>query len=215
MGQTTKEKILSNAIERFNRDGMANVPMQQIAEDLGMSPGNLAYHFRTKEDLINAILAEVFKVVDELQKTFRIYPNFLDFDLQLNKYLELIQKFPFYFSDIIEINRHYPKLMEMRKEHITKVIAQIEARLAYSAKRGVVHQETYPGQFHNLAESIWMLITFYPTRNNLLFPLKKKVNRPNFMKKVWYTLEPYFTPKGKEEFQTLIAPLLNGNNVEY
>jgi hypothetical protein len=53
---STKQKILNTSIRLFNEDGMANVPLQQIAKEIGISPGNLAYHFKNKEAIIEAMM---------------------------------------------------------------------------------------------------------------------------------------------------------------
>ena len=58
-----KEKIINTAIQVFNAHGLSAVPMKQIAEELGISPGNLSYHFKSKEILLHAIrdrIAEEF-----------------------------------------------------------------------------------------------------------------------------------------------------------
>ena len=42
---TTKQKIVHASIKLFNENGVANVRLQQIADEIGISVGNLAYHF--------------------------------------------------------------------------------------------------------------------------------------------------------------------------
>lgn len=51
----TRDRIIHAAIELFNQRGEQNVTTNHIAAHLGMSPGNLYYHFRNKEDIIQAI----------------------------------------------------------------------------------------------------------------------------------------------------------------
>ena len=51
----TKNKILLKAVELFNESGTASVSMNALAESLGISAGNLQYHYRSKEDVIRAI----------------------------------------------------------------------------------------------------------------------------------------------------------------
>ncbi|MBK8568077.1 MAG: helix-turn-helix transcriptional regulator [Saprospiraceae bacterium] len=56
MAKPTKDKILDAAVRCFNRDGMVNVRLQHIGDEAEwMSVGNLAYHFRTKEHIVQAI----------------------------------------------------------------------------------------------------------------------------------------------------------------
>jgi len=51
----TKDKIVHESLKLFNQRGERAVTTNHIAEHLGMSPGNLYYHFRNKEDIIKSI----------------------------------------------------------------------------------------------------------------------------------------------------------------
>ena len=51
MSTTTAERIAEAARRRFNRKGYASTTLTEIAADIGISQGNLTYHFPTKLDL--------------------------------------------------------------------------------------------------------------------------------------------------------------------
>lgn len=55
----TSDRILEAARVRFNQKGYAATTLSEIAAIVGISQGNLTYHFRTKRDLVTAIQAEV------------------------------------------------------------------------------------------------------------------------------------------------------------
>ena len=55
---TTKQKILETTLGLFNQDGATEVSTNHIATALGMSPGNLYYHYRNKEEIIRALFSE-------------------------------------------------------------------------------------------------------------------------------------------------------------
>ena len=54
----TRRRILDHARRAFNERGVATVPIREIARELDLSPGNLSYHFATKEELIAALIEE-------------------------------------------------------------------------------------------------------------------------------------------------------------
>lgn len=60
MAIKTKERILRAARLLFNEEGESNVAMVDVAAVLDISPGNLYYHYRGKEQLI-PILVEQFE----------------------------------------------------------------------------------------------------------------------------------------------------------
>jgi AcrR family transcriptional regulator len=55
----TRDRILKAALQLFNERGEAHVSLAQIARRLGISEGNLWYHFRAKQDLLGALFAEL------------------------------------------------------------------------------------------------------------------------------------------------------------
>ena len=61
----TRDKILKTALALFNESGEAGVSLAQIAAELDISEGNLWYHFRTKRDLIAALLDELEQTIEQ------------------------------------------------------------------------------------------------------------------------------------------------------
>ncbi|MDD5759964.1 MAG: TetR/AcrR family transcriptional regulator [Desulfobulbaceae bacterium] len=55
----TRDKIIESAIQLFNEQGTKAVTTNHIATAVGISPGNLYYHFRNKEDIIRAIFEQM------------------------------------------------------------------------------------------------------------------------------------------------------------
>ncbi|MEM1350250.1 MAG: TetR family transcriptional regulator [Myxococcota bacterium] len=55
----TSDKILDAARRLFNQTSYASTTLTEIAAEVGISQGNLTYHFRTRRDLVTAIQAQV------------------------------------------------------------------------------------------------------------------------------------------------------------
>src|SRR3954463_2549054 len=63
MASATRQRILDTSRVLFNAQGVHRVGVRDVARALGMSPGNLAYHFPTKDDLVAALLLELHEQV--------------------------------------------------------------------------------------------------------------------------------------------------------
>ncbi|MCB0675673.1 MAG: TetR/AcrR family transcriptional regulator [Saprospiraceae bacterium] len=67
----TRERIVEVAIRLFNAEGINAVGVREIARTLGISPGNLSYHFPRKEDLLVEMLTRVTAGNDRHFQKFR------------------------------------------------------------------------------------------------------------------------------------------------
>jgi len=56
---STSARIIEASIQLFNEQGVPSVPMHRIAAQVGISPGNLAYHFPAKRGVLLAILPQI------------------------------------------------------------------------------------------------------------------------------------------------------------
>jgi len=105
----TAERIQTAALQLFNRFGEPNVATTLIASDMGISPGNLFYHFASKERLVNALF-------DNYQAEMRaLLPAAADIrDLEhswffMHSLFELVWRYRFVYRDLNDLlskNRH-------------------------------------------------------------------------------------------------------------
>ena len=75
--QKTQERIKAKAISLFNEFGTGNISIGRIASEVGISRGNLQYHYADKQELIRAIYQDIAREVlsnwegDDRQPTVR------------------------------------------------------------------------------------------------------------------------------------------------
>jgi AcrR family transcriptional regulator len=71
----TRSRILDIALELFSEHGFDGTTLQQIADRLGFSKAALYYHFRSKDDLLQALLAPAMTELEELLDAHESEPD--------------------------------------------------------------------------------------------------------------------------------------------
>ncbi|CTP85472.1 TetR/AcrR family transcriptional regulator [Xanthomonas graminis] len=104
MARDTGQRILDTALAMFNAQGEPHVTTNHIADELEISPGNLYYHFRNKDDIIEHLFARYEERMDAaLELPSARLPGLEDIWLQLHLVFECIWDYRFLYRDLIEI----------------------------------------------------------------------------------------------------------------
>ena len=107
----TRERILELSLRLFNEFGEPNITTTVIAEEMNISPGNLYYHFRNKDDIVNSIFAQ-FEA--EIERILTVpdgrRSNMEDVWLYLHLMFELIWRYRFFYRDLNDLLSRNRKL---------------------------------------------------------------------------------------------------------
>ena len=105
----TRDRILACTLTLFNEQGEPNVTTLDIANELDISPGNLYYHFRGKEALLESLLDDFIGNTQTLLH-LEIDPDALtpeDYWLFLHLLFEQIISYRFLFQDLSNLSGRY------------------------------------------------------------------------------------------------------------
>lgn len=104
MARETRQRILDCSLAMFNAQGEPNVTTNHIADELEISPGNLYYHFRNKDDIIEQLFGSYEQRVDAaLTPPSGRLPQLEDIWLQLHLVFECIWDYRFLYRDLVDI----------------------------------------------------------------------------------------------------------------
>ena len=104
-------RICDTAVRLFNEQGYDQVSLRQIAAEAGTTIGNLTYHFKRKEDLIAAVLADLHQGFSgRLDRSLRgrdlvtrLLALFVENERNHARY-------PFYFENLSQIMASFPSI---------------------------------------------------------------------------------------------------------
>ena len=104
MARQTRQRILDASLVMFNAQGEPNVTTNHIADELEISPGNLYYHFRNKDDIIEQLFGGYEQSIDAaLSAPEGRLPGLEDVWLQLHLVFECIWDYRFLYRDLVDI----------------------------------------------------------------------------------------------------------------
>ena len=110
----TKDKIIATAINLFNLHGTKAISTNHIAKEMGISPGNLYYHFRSKNDIIRSISNQFSS---ELGSVLQIQLDTIsDFSNKLtslfNRFFKIQRSYQFLFLEGVHLTKQDPILLD-------------------------------------------------------------------------------------------------------
>ncbi|PIM53784.1 TetR family transcriptional regulator [Roseateles chitinivorans] len=130
----TAERILEVTLDLFNRFGEPNVSTTLISAELGISPGNLYYHYPAKDELINALFNRYDKSLSELLGAVGNVRNVEDAWLFFHMLFELIWQHRFLYRDLNDLlskNRkletHFQHVLEQKTQAMVGLLGGLQA----------------------------------------------------------------------------------------
>ncbi len=196
---STKLKILKEARRYFNKKGYLAGSLQDLANELGMTRGNLTYHFKEKELILQAIAEEMWDKIETERIKSRQFPSFENLHNEVQLYYRFQKEYAFIFLDTHVLN--HPMIKKKFRAMTKQTIADNKAAIAFSITTGNMKPESYSGMYHNIAFVAWMLTFFWLPQQIIR---GEKTNEDG-EKMIWSLLIPHFTEKGNQAFKNFFG----------
>jgi len=190
----TKQRIIHTAKGLFNKNGFAGITLFEIAGKLHMTRGNLTYHFKDKDKLLQAISDEMWDKITTERSKSRQLPSFQNLHNEVQLYYRFQKEYAFIFLDSHVLN--HPLIKKKFREMTQQTIEDNKAALAFAINSGNMKPEPFKGIYHNIAFNTWML-TFFWLAQQIIRGEKTKEDGEAM---IWSMLLPHFTEKGLKAF---------------
>jgi AcrR family transcriptional regulator len=158
--QRTRGRILAESLKLFNEHGEAQVTTGAIAATLGISPGNLYYHFRNKEQIVEQLFSQFEERIGVQPQAPSAGPEAIeDLWLYLHLMLEGIWDFRFLYrnlDDLLSRNRrlreHFNRIAQRKFETVVALCASLVRARAMRAQ---------PEEIRTLARNVLVVATYW------------------------------------------------------
>jgi len=211
----TAERILEVTLELFNRFGEPNVSTTLISAELGISPGNLYYHYPAKDELINSLFDRYERALSQLLRAADSVSNVEDAWLFFHMLFELIWQYRFLYRDLNDLlsnNRrletHFQFVLKNKGNAVQSVLdglargnaMRIDARDVEPVATAMVVVLTY-----------WLSFEYVRDPRNALEPANAGAALLRGAFHVLSLLSPYLESAQREHLQALVGRYRKGD----
>lgn len=201
MKESTRQVILDTSRTLFNERGVYGVTLRQIAAKVGISQGNLNYHFTRKEDIIKELFYQfTSELSNEFTATTKLGPNFY-FIIELarktfegqTKYKFLIMDLNYLVNDIPELEIHVAEVMKQR-------IEQFNQMFKVFIEKSYMRKAEFQSEYEELGQRLYLLgvYSIIPVLNQ--FKGNKDKQLECYLQIILTACYPYLTKVGKQRF---------------
>jgi AcrR family transcriptional regulator len=205
--EATKARILTAALRLFNERGTAAVSTNHIAEEAGLSPGNLYYHFEDKKQIIRALHSAYSELHErrwslegaDVQSLARLRENLADGMRQAWQYR-------FFEREILALLRADAQLRSDYRGAYRRRLDEWTTFGEHLVAQGILRKPRQPLQIRDLSLAIWLIagnwLGFLDATGDELD--QAKVARGADL--VLVVLDPYLTAKARRLMSAVDPP---------
>ena len=187
---STKQRILDTALELFNTANTQAATTNHIAKAMGISPGNLHYHYKNREAIImklyEQMLEESTLLVQDLPK------NIVELFEHQKVMSKILWRYRFFYRELLFLLSRDPLLKE---RYIKDNIAHRE-RIRITFGNLVAHGDLeipYDNVLEQLTDTIMLVLEFW---NPMVETLGRDINEESFEDATTHirgAMRPYLT----------------------
>jgi AcrR family transcriptional regulator len=198
----TRDKIIQASIDLFNDQGEGKITTNHIAAHLNISPGNLYYHFRNKEDIILSIYEEHARnlLLESFPTATSDVPPLDAIILYMDAVSQVMMKFRFFYSNLPVLLAKNPLLHEKYVEVQESISERVSSMITALRDDNIMDFEDEElsdiVSLLRLVNTFWL--SFYQTQNH-----NAEINDAVFFQgvlKILAIIRPYITQQAFNKF---------------
>ena len=155
----TAQRILEVTLELFNRFGEPNVSTTLISAEMGISPGNLYYHYPAKDELINALFDRYELALNELLNASDNVRDVEDAWFFMHSLFELIWQYRFLYRDLNDLLSKNRRLETHFQNVLKNKTRSVRALLESMNRRGALQMDSR--EMESTATSMVVVLTYW------------------------------------------------------
>lgn len=193
----TKDKILQTALRLYNESGYSAVTTRHIAVSMGISVGNLHYHFKHSDgiatELFRQLIGAFDKLIDLLKNSDSQGVNITDV---FDRSFQIMYQYRFIFLNFAEIAQRIPAIKKQYKAINNKRQKEFKWVFKNYQTKGIFRKDISDEMLDLLVMNTFILADFWQSHNVLNLELKGKNAMKQYHKNLYALYFPYLTKSG-------------------
>lgn len=201
----TAQRILEHAREAFNERGAAAVGVREIARELGLSPGNVSYHYPTKEALVGALMRDAHARNNALVETPPPGEGFAQVEAIVQGIMRRDVENRWLVRDLPGLLAAFPELRPLHEEMQRARDTRTERLLARLVAAGLLDGARVKQRLPELRVQIFTQIFFWVPSAILAAPGRDPAERLELHARAALSLLlPFCTTGGRRKLEALL-----------
>lgn len=200
----TKENILKTAHKLFNKAGIDKITTRHIATEMGISHGNLQYHYKNTDVIIEALFNQLIDAFNEIVNKLssdKAAPMSSVWTIFMHQSFPLIYEYRFIFLEFVAITRRLPSIKKTYFKLVKERKEQYNAVIDYCIEAGEFRQDIPRKQYNYALEQLFIIVDFWLSSNEITQQLKGKKATDYYTQVFLSVFYPYLTEKGMKQFK--------------
>ncbi len=153
----TQKLILDTAIELFNEHGTKAISTNRIADDCGLSRGNLHYHFRSKEEIIQTIFQRIDMEMNESWYEDHSTHTLAHANYMFERQMDLCWRFRFFYRELIALLQNDARLKILFLDSRHKRVREVKDYIVGLIENDLMVHPRLPITLDSLLLSSWLV----------------------------------------------------------
>lgn len=206
---TTRENILKTARALYNAKGTDAVTVRHIAAELGMSHGNLCYHFPNTNAIVRQLYLDLVAELDQLIAVAMQTPpqklGIADMVQYTRAVFSIFYEYRFLMLDFARVMRSDQWMRDHYRQLITGRMETFRYFFGLMLQQKIIRPERVPGEYEMIIELQLVCGDFWLSRAETLRRMPREA-LIDFYVRVWLAPMPgLLTAKGLREWNTVFS----------
>lgn len=202
--RATQNLIIQTAIDLFNERGSKAVSTNYIADKCGLSRGNLHYHFRTKEAIVQTIFQRISQEIDESWFEDHLHPSMGYMHFMFVRQIRLIWQYRFFYLELGSLLEKDARLKALFMESRARRVREMTLFFKELVRVGLLNKPESPASIEAILQITWLITDQWVPYLNMHGRPVDELSLKEGYQLILHALQPYLTAKARQQQQALL-----------